>query len=144
MTNCWLDKDGKCMKIQPEGYYGFVYLITNTTNGRMYIGKKAFSYRKKSKLSAKAKKATGKRIQVQQIDSQWLKYFGSSIELKDDIKRLGEELFKREILHLCKNKSQMGYLEAKEQFLREVLEKVDSYNKWIGIKAFKTKLLNGE
>ncbi len=140
--NCWLDNKGKCVNKQPLGYYGFVYLITNLNNGRIYVGKKAFMYKKKTKLSKKAKKATGKRIKVEEVDSQWLNYFGSSIDLKADVSLLGPLAFKREILHLCKNKAQMNYLEAKEQFAREVLEMGDkSYNKWIGIKSFKSQYI---
>lgn len=138
--NCWLDSKGKCVNKQPIGFYGFVYLITNLNNGRIYVGKKAFMYKKKTKLSKKAKKVTGKRIKVEEVDSQWLNYFGSSIELKADVSLLGPSSFKREILHLCKNKTQMNYLEAKEQFTRGVLEMGDkSYNKWIGIKSFKSQ-----
>jgi hypothetical protein len=139
---CWKYKS-KCLKVPPEGYYGFVYLITNLVSGRIYVGKKAFSYKKKTRLSKRAKKSTGstKRIKIESIDSQWLSYFGSSEELKLDVKTIGEKQFKREILHLCKSKAQMSYLEAKEQFKREVLEDPNSYNKWIGVKVFKTKYL---
>lgn len=140
--NCWLDEKGKCVKTQPLNCYGFVYLITNLNNGRIYVGKKAFMYKKKTRLSKKAKKATGKRIKVEQVDSQWLNYFGSSIDLKADVSLLGPSSFKREILHICKNKAQMSYLEAKEQFARGVLEMGDkSYNKWIGIKSFKSQYI---
>ncbi len=142
MKNCWLAPDGKCLKKPPEGYYGFVYLITNTVDGRIYIGKKAFSYKRKTKLSKKAKKATGKRVSVKQVDSQWLSYFGSSLDIKEDVKKLGPENFQRTILHFCTNKAQMNYMEAKEQFARRVLEIGEkSYNKWIGIKCFKSKMI---
>lgn len=140
--NCWFDKKGDCVKTQPKDYYGFVYLITNINNGKIYIGKKAFQYKKKTKLSKKVKKATGKRVKVEQIDSQWLNYFGSSIDLKADVSLLGKDVFKREILYLCKNKHQMNYMEAKEQFAQGVLEMGDkSYNKWIGIKSFKSQYI---
>lgn len=136
---CWVYQ-GKCLEAPPEGYYGFVYLITNILDGRIYVGKKAFSYRKKTKLSKKAKKATGKRVKVEQVDSQWLGYYGSSLDVKADVKTFGEENFTREILYLCKNKAQMNYMEAKEQFARDVLL-TNSYNKWIGVKCFKSSLL---
>lgn len=87
---CWKYKS-KCLKVPPEGYYGFVYLITNLVSGRIYVGKKAFSYKKKTRLSKRAKKSTGstKRIKIESIDSQWLNYFGSSEELKLDVKTIG-------------------------------------------------------
>lgn len=138
--NCWLYK-GKCLEEPPEGYYGFVYLITNKLDGRIYIGKKAFSYKKKTKLSKRARKGTRKRVKRETVDSQWISYYGSSLDVKADVKLLGHSNFLREILYLCKNKAQMNYLEAKEQFARDVLLN-NSYNKWIGIKAFKSSLLN--
>lgn len=136
---CWMYQ-GQCLETPPEGYYGFVYLIRNKLDGRIYVGKKAFSYKKKTKLSKKAKKATGKRVKIEQVDSQWLSYFGSSLDVKADVKKLGEDNFTREILYLCKNKAQMNYLEAQEQFSRKVLL-TNSYNKWIGVKCFKSSLL---
>lgn len=139
MDNCWI-YNGECLENPPEGYYGFVYLITNKLDGRIYIGKKAFSYKKKTRLSKKAKKATGKRVKIEQVDSQWMDYYGSSLDVKADVKSLGKGNFTREILYLCKNKAQMNYMEAKEQFARDVLLN-NSYNKWIGVKCFKSSLL---
>ena len=40
----------------------------------------------------------------------------------------GADFFNREILHLCKSKGECAYLEAKEQFEREVLLSDDYYN----------------
>lgn len=136
---CWNYK-GKCMETPPEGFYGFVYLVTNKLDGRIYIGKKAFLYKRKTKLSKKAKKATGKRVKVDQVDSAWMNYYGSSEDIKADVLKLGKENFTREILYLCKNKSQMNYMEAKEQFARDVLLD-NSYNKWIRVRVFKAYLL---
>lgn len=146
MKDCWLDQNNKCITKPPKGHYGFVYMITNVLDGRIYIGKKAFSYKKKTSLSKKARKTTRKRVKIEQVDSQWLSYYGSSIDLKADVKKLGSQNFTRRILHLCESKTQMNYLEAKEQFAHEVLEIGEkSYNKWIGIKSFKSKFIaNGK
>jgi len=141
MINCWMYEE-KCLEEPPDGYYGFVYCITNMLTGKFYIGKKAFSYRKKTRLSKKARKTTRKRVKVEQTDSQWLDYYGSSLDVKADVKSLGKQHFKREILYLCKNKAQLNYYEAKEQFLRDVLLTTNSYNKWIGVKVWKTSMLN--
>jgi hypothetical protein len=138
-NECWIGLDGKCLNTQPEGYYGFVYKITNLSNGRIYIGKKGFVYRKR-KTIPKKKRVDRKRTKVEVIDSQWLKYYGSSEELKADLKALGPSKFKREILHLCKNKAQLNYLELVEQINHKVLEN-DSYNKWIYGRIFKNKNL---
>ena len=94
--------------------YGFVYKITNLTNNRKYIGKKFF-------YSAKTKQVKGKKKKVK-VPSDWQTYYGSSDTLQKDVLEYGQENFEREILHLCKSKGECGYLEAKEQFLNNVLE----------------------
>lgn len=103
----------------PEGYIAFVYLITNTTNDRKYIGKKLFYF-------SKSKTVKGKKKRFKE-ESDWKTYWSSSDELKKDVEKLGEENFTREILHLCKNKGESTYLEAKEQFLKEVLENPEKW-----------------
>ncbi len=102
----------------PKGIEGFVYLITNTTNNRKYIGKKSFWSRRKQKK-------TGRR---KTIESDWKTYYGSCDELKEDVKLLGREKFVREILYLCPHKKSMSYYETMEQFKRDVLMTDDYYN----------------
>jgi len=98
-------------------YFGFVYLITNKSNGRSYIGRKYFwSFRK----------PPGKKRKVKQ-ESDWKKYYGSCPELKDDIKLYGKEIFSREILSLHETKGTCNYEETKQLFLNNVLtEALDS------------------
>lgn len=137
--SCWI-YDNKCLEAIPgEGWFGFIYLITNLVDGRIYVGKKQFTHRKKSKLSKKARKGTRKRVKVEQVDSQWLKYWSSSKELQEDVKTLGEDKFKREILAFCTSKAEMSYFEGKFQYEFRVL-RVPSYNKWIMIRVFKNNL----
>jgi hypothetical protein len=109
--------------------YGFVYLITNTTNGRKYIGKKFF-------YSAKTKQVKGKKKKYK-APSNWQTYYGSSDNLTKDVLQLGHENFNREILHLCLTKGECGYLEAKEQFRNNVLENDNYYNSWIMVRVRK-------
>ena len=122
--------------------YGFVYQITNLTNGRKYIGKKFF-------YSSKTKQVKGKKKKIK-VQSDWQTYYGSSAELVKDVLSLGNENFTREILHLCHSKGECGYLEAKEQFIRGVLESEEYYNTWImvrvrnsHIKDYNARLLKG-
>ena len=48
----------------PEEYMGFVYLITNTQSGRMYIGKKLAQFAKTSYKIVKLKNGTKKRKRI--------------------------------------------------------------------------------
>jgi hypothetical protein len=112
--------------------YGFVYQITNLTNGRKYIGKKFF-------YSAKTKQVKGKKKKIK-VSSDWQTYYGSSAELSKDVLSLGHEKFKREILHLCLSKGDCGYLEAKEQFVNCALESDNYYNTWIMVRVRKSHL----
>ena len=114
----------------PEDCVGFVYLITNTTNGKKYIGKKLAQF-KKTRPPLKGK--TRKRRTT--VESDWREYWGSSEHLKADIETLGPEKFTREILHYCPSKGILSYLEAKEQFDRKVLLTDEYYNGIINVRV---------
>jgi hypothetical protein len=53
---------------------------------------------------------------------------------------LGHDKFTREILHLCQSKGECSYVEAKEQFIRGVMETEDYYNSWIMVRVRKSHL----
>jgi len=113
----------------PKDAYGFVYLITNKTTDQKYIGKKFFWSQKTLPITKKRKRR--KKLLV---ESDWRKYWGSSKHLQEDIDKYGEDNFTREIIHLCKTKGECAYLEAKEQFDRDVLLTDDYYNGIIQIR----------
>lgn len=117
----------------PESVVGFVYCITNLTNDRKYIGKKLA---KKSKT----KMVKGKKKKIK-VDSDWKTYFGSNDQLISDVKQLGEESFNREILRYCYSLSECTYYEAKEQFIRGVLESEEYYNSWIMCRVRKSNII---
>ena len=121
---------GKDITELPDEVVGFVYQITNTVNGRMYIGKKLARF-KKSRKPLKGR--VNKRRYT--VDSDWKEYFGSSDELNADIKKFGKSKFKREILFYCKSKAELSYIEAREQFARKVLESDQYYNGHIRVRV---------
>ena len=114
---------GKQIETIDDQYEGFVYLITNMTNNRKYVGKKLAKF-KTTKPPLKGKKNRRRGFK----ESDWREYWGSSDKLQEDVKLLGEDKFTREILYFCKSRGEMSYMEAKEQFDRRVLETDEYYN----------------
>jgi hypothetical protein len=134
--------NGEKVNDLPDDCIGFVYLITNLTTGKMYIGKKLAMFAKtryKTVVQKNGKKVK-KRIK-EKINSDWQTYYGSNDRLNQDVKTLGEEHFKREILYYCTSKAECSYIEAKEQFLRRVLETDDYYNGIISVRVGSSKAL---
>lgn len=109
--NPWVYQGSTFTSDDIQDYFGFVYLITNTLTGKRYIGRKnLYSYRKPK----------GKKRKVKS-ESDWKKYWGSCDELKEDIKLLGKENFKREILSLHKTQGRLNFEETRQLFLNNVL-----------------------
>ena len=106
-----------------EDYVGFVYLITDKSNNKKYVGKKLLTSKRKL---APLKGKTRKRTVVKETD--WQKYYGSSEKVKLMVEEKGVDNFHREILYLCMSKGQLGYVEAKYQFENDVLLRDDYYN----------------
>ena len=131
----WLYKNKQVVDI-PEGFVGFVYLITNITNNRKYIGKKLTQF-KRSKKPLKGR--TNKRRYT--VESDWRAYYGSSDELTADVELLGKDKFKREIMFWCKSKSELSYIEAREQFTHKVLESREWYNGHIRVRVHQKGIL---
>lgn len=114
-------------------WVGFVYVITDKSNNKMYVGKKTF-WSKRTLPPLKGK--TRKRRSV--VESDWKSYYGSSDLVKQLLLEAGEQNFHREILYFCKSKGEMGYLEAKEQFDRNVLLDDNYYNGIINCKIHRS------
>ena len=136
MSKFWTYK-GKPVKELPEWCAGFVYEITNTHNGKKYIGKKLAKF-KRSRRPLKGR--VNKRRYT--IPSDWQDYFGSSNALLEDIDKIGKEKFKREILFYCKNRGECNYIEAREQFNHKVLESDEYYNGHIRVRVHGKGILN--
>lgn len=113
----------------PEEYQGFVYRITELDTGKKYIGKKFF-WKPKTLPITKSRK---RRIKTR-VESDWRKYYGSSITVKNLVEEKGLDNWKREILKLCETKGECSYYEAKLQFEYDVLLTDEYYNEFIGCK----------
>ena len=113
--------------------FGFVYCITNLSSGRKYIGKKFFTKSKTRQVKGKKKKS--------RVSSDWLTYWGSNEVLKEEVKQNREDAYTREILHLCKSRSECSYWETFEIFYRHALLSEQYYNSWVTCKIHKSHVL---
>ena len=131
----WLYENKVIEKIEdfPENTFGFIYKITNKETGKFYIGKKQLISQTNIKLGKKelaslpvqrGKKPTKKLVTK---ESNWVDYWGSNKFLLDDIKKLGEDKFQREIVIICLSKKLLTYWELAIQCKYDVLQ-VDCYN----------------
>lgn len=138
----WLFENTQ-IDVLPEDCVGFVYLITNNITGRKYIGKKLAKFSKTTYKVVKQKNGIKKRKKIRsKIESDWQLYYGSNDQLNEDIKKLGNDKFTREILYYCRSKAECSYIEAREQFTRKVLESDDYYNGQISVRVHGSHIKN--
>ena len=109
--NPWMYEGNPFTSDDIGDYYGFVYRITNTTSGKSYIGRKYFVQKRKPR---------GAKRRVTS-ESDWKRYYGSSDELKQDIRETGTTAFRREIISLHKTLGKVNFEETRQLFLNNVL-----------------------
>jgi hypothetical protein len=126
----WLYNGSEFTEDMISDNVGFVYVITNLTNNKQYVGKKLFT---KSKTYQKNKKKKKTRV-----SSDWMIYTGSNEQLNIDIKN-GDQI-KKEIIHLCTSKGWMTYIETKEILVRDCLLSENYYNYWVSCKIRRSHL----
>ena len=133
--SAWTYK-GKVVDTLPDDCEAFVYLITNTANDKKYIGKKLAKFKTtKPPLKGRKNKRRGFK------ESDWRTYWGSSDHLNEDVITLGEHKFTREILHYCPTRGIASYIEAQEQFERNVLLTDEYYNGIINVRVGGSQIL---
>jgi len=139
-------------KLDPEAYWGFLYLITCRTSGKKYIGRKQYRLwdgptggykctdpRDTEWFSPKVWKA-----------NNWQFYTGSSNKLNKDVGELGVTNFTFEILEQCWNKLDLHLAEVLKQMELDVLEAVDAegnytyYNENIAGMEFRAPFVKAE
>lgn len=113
--------------------FGFVYMITHLKTGRKYIGKKFFTKSKTKQVKGKKKRS--------RVSSDWLNYWGSNKKLQEEVKENGKDQYIREILHLCKTRSECSYWETWEIFSRHALMHESYYNEWVSCRIRKDHLI---
>jgi hypothetical protein len=124
----------------PEKAHGFVYRITNTKTGKMYIGRKAFGSTRRKPLTKKQKEAGRKKRTVIRSESNWKEYTGSNTTLNEEIKINNKNIFLFEILVVCYTKGQLNYCEENIQHQLQVVWDTNYYNdcvgsgKWMSVK----------
>ena len=109
--NPWLYEGKPFTSLDIGEFFGFVYRITNLKSGKQYIGRKYFTQCRKHRGSRRKRTS----------ESNWKKYYGSSKELNEDRKLLGNQTFKREILSLQDTAGKVNFEETRQLFLNNVL-----------------------
>lgn len=130
----WLYNDKEIGDKDIEGYAAFVYLITNLENNKRYIGKKVLKTVRRQKVKGKTRR---KKVEK---ESNWREYFGSNGTLLEDVEKLGQDRFRREILKLCKTRGTANYWEAWYQMNHRVLESDEWYNDQIRVRVHRSHI----
>jgi hypothetical protein len=110
-------------------------MITHLKTGRKYIGKKFFTKSKTKQVKGKKKRS--------RVSSDWMTYWGSNKKLQEEVKENGVDQYIREILHLCKTRSECSYWETWEIFSRHALMHESYYNEWVSCRIRKDHLIKG-
>ena len=96
----------------PSEVFGFIYLVT-FEDDTQYVGKKQVWLQRKLKPRKEDRK-NARRIKL--YESKWYEYEGSSQH------RGNRKVKSKEILAFAYSKKELGYMETREQFKRDVLE----------------------
>lgn len=113
----------------PTNAVGFIYMITQVSTNKKYIGKKLLT-----KAATKQVKGVKKKIRK---ESDWKTYYSSSPTLLKMIEEFGVSDFNREILCFCNNKSELLYAEEYFLYMSHSMLSVNWINENIRSKVMK-------
>lgn len=114
----------------PEKSIGFIYIITQISTGKKYIGKKLLQF-----SSTKTVKGVKKKIKK---SSGWQSYWSSSPTLLEYIAEHGTDDFKKEILVFCSSKGSLLYNEELALYTVGALESDEYWNNNIRSKIYRS------
>ena len=114
----------------PESAMGFIYMITQVSTGKKYIGRKLLT-----RTCTKTVKGVKKRIRK---ESDWKDYWSSSPKIKEWIEANGTSDFTREILAFCKSKGSLAYMEEMALYQCGALESDSWINDNIRSKIYRS------
>lgn len=127
----WKYKDSTITEIDQipiQNAIGFIYIITQLSTGKRYIGKKLLT-----KAATKVTKGVKKKIRK---DSDWLTYWSSSPKIKEWIESNGYGDFTREILVFVSSKGMLAYAEELSLYSLGALESDNWLNENIRSKVY--------
>ena len=114
----------------PKWAIGFIYMITQKSTGKRYIGRKLLTKASRKTINGKTKKT--------RIESDWKTYWSSSPEMKNIIKECGIDDFERVILTFVSSKGSLAYSEELALYLVGALESDDWVNSNIRSKIYRS------
>jgi len=105
---------------------GFIYLITDLTSKKKYIGRKNY-WLKNQRVGCKGSTPSDTRAVKFNWncwnESDWREYSGSSPDLKKWMRKNQDHEYEYRIIKQCYNKGELAYSEVEEMVLRGVLWK---------------------
>ena len=129
----WIYKDkeySKFEEFEDPKVIGFIYMITQISTNKKYIGRKMF-------MDTRTKTIKGKKKKIK-TENDWSDYWSSSDTIKELVKEVGEQDFKKEILTLVYSKGMMTYLEEFALYYVGSLESDEWFNNNIRSKVYRS------
>lgn len=129
----WFYEDKPIEKIEDipvEKAIGFIYIITQLSTGKRYLGKKLLTKSSRKTINGKTKKT--------RTESDWKTYWSSSPKVKELVKEVGEHDFRRDIIQFVTSKGSLAYNEELALYMLGALETDKWFNDNIRAKVYRS------